>query len=95
MRDDLEETYFNRSTCNEIILSYLLSWQPISNADSYIIAVYKLAELIGVDPTMNGQKVSKAQLVDLIQSIAKVLEHRVEPPGGENLAIAIEEKLPL
>jgi hypothetical protein len=79
---------------DRVELSYLLPWQPVENARSYVTKVWELSAEFGSPVLMNDEQIDAEDLLSHIHSCASDLGERLEPPGGELLAQAIEEDLP-
>ena len=80
---------------DRVELSYLLPWQPVENARSYVAKVWELSAELGSPVLMNDVQIHAEDLLSQIDACARNLGERLEPPGGELLAQAIEEDLPL
>lgn len=80
---------------DRVELSYLLPWRPVENARSYVTKVWELSAELGSPVLMNDVQIDAEDLLSHIDACASNLAERLEPPGGELLAQAIEEDLPL
>ena len=78
-----------------IKLGYLLPWQPINNANIFIDKVWELSETLSTPVLFNNKDINKDGLLSVIIDLGKDLEERLEAPGGEFLAQAIAEDLPI
>ena len=74
---------------------YLLPWQPFGNIDLFISKSFAAADLIGSALTFEGERASPNAVLARGKEFAADLEHRMEAPGGEFLAQAIEMDLPI
>jgi len=74
---------------------YLLPWQPIANASTFVETSFCLASKLGLSVSVKGSPTSPEHVLALCHSAAADLAERVEAPGGNFLAQAIAEKLPL
>jgi hypothetical protein len=81
--------------CTDIELTYLLPWLPIEHAATFVSAVFRCAERFATSATLQGTNCTRQSLIDAIHGFAADLERRLEAPGGQHLAIAIDQKLPL
>jgi hypothetical protein len=95
--DDEEVDYYDDEAqeLRRIELGYLLPWLPIENASIFIEEAWKLANELSATITMGKELISKKELSDIINEYANDLEERLEAPGGEFLAQAISQDLPL
>lgn len=80
---------------DSVVLGYLLPWLPVENAECYVARVWELSIELDSPVLMDNKKIDAAGLLSHIESCARDLAERLEPPGGEFLAQAILEDLPL
>ena len=95
--DGKEVDYYDDEVQNidEIQLGYLLPWQPVENAGAFVKKVWELAGELATPVRLDEKQIEKSELLALIERFANDLEERLEAPGGELLAQAIEEDLPI
>ena len=79
----------------KVELGYLLPWQPIQNANKFISRAWELSKELNTSIKYENKEIKKEELKEIINNYAEDLEKRLEAPGGEFLAQAIEENLPL
>ena len=95
--DDEELDYYDdeEQKINKIELGYLLPWQPIENANVFIEKAWELSGELSSPVLLNDKKIEKEELLSLINKCSNDLEERLESPGGEFLAQAIAQNLPI
>ena len=76
---------------DRVELNYLLPWQPVENARSYVTKVWELSAELGSPVFMNDVQIDAEDLLSHIGACASNLAERLEHPGGELLAQAIAE----
>jgi hypothetical protein len=95
---DEEEVYYYDDEVQElsrIELGYLLPWQPIENSKIFIAEAWGLAGELATSVYMDGKLTSIEELSAIINEYGSDLEQRLEAPGGEFLAQAIAQDLPI
>ena len=80
---------------NRIELGYLLPWQPVENAQVFISKAWELSNELSTPVLYNNKEIDKDALLTNIINFANDLEERLEAPGGEFLAQAIAQDLPI
>jgi hypothetical protein len=95
--NDIELDYYDdeEQEINKIELGYLLPWQPIENADIFVSKVWELSGELATRVLLDEKNIEKESLLLLISNYANDLKERLEPPGGEFLAQAIAQDLPI
>jgi hypothetical protein len=95
--NDTEVDYYEDEAqeISKIELGYLLPWQPIKNASTFIAEAWGLAGELGAHISIGDELISKEDLSAIINEYAADLEQRLEAPGGEFLAQAIAQDLPI
>jgi hypothetical protein len=85
-----------QETCTHIEFAYLLPWLPVIHAEAFVAATFRAAQHFSASAEFLGtEECTPQRLIEAIHGFAADLERRLEAPGGEYLAIAKDQKLPL
>ncbi|MDX1706879.1 hypothetical protein [Pseudidiomarina sp.] len=93
-----EEVYFNHegySDWDVLNLEYLLPWLPIENITTFLETVEYVSKHLGISAEFNGGSFVASEVKNYALECARELTERMEAPGGEFLAQAIEMDLPV
>ena len=93
-----KEVYFGDNESQDwdtLKLEYLLPWLPIENIDIYISKVDELCKNLGIKAKFMGEIFLADKIKQYAEICAANFEKRLEAPGGEFLAAAIQMDLPI